>query len=222
MFKGLQVGLVSRVIPIIGVLIPILLLFESIIRQTITQNEIFAVLLLILGLVFLTITDWKGSISKKEIIFELVSAAFFAVSYLVLREAYLREEFFTVLVWSRMVILPVSIFILLIPSLKKQVFASKDNQPGFSLLSKAGLLFIAGQAAGGSSELLITFSVSLANPAFVNSLAGSSYVFLLLFSLILGRKYPAIFAEKYTTISIGSKILGILILAVGLYLLAFK
>lgn len=222
MFKGLQVGLVSRVIPIIGVLIPILLLIESVIRQTITQNEILAVLLLILGLVALTITDWKGSISKKEIIFEAVSAVFFAISYLVLREAYLREEFFTVLVWSRMVILPVSIFILLIPSLKRQVFASNNNQPGFSLFSKAGLLFLAGQAAGGSSELLITFSVSLASPAFVNSLAGSSYVFLLLFSLILGRKYPAIFAEKYTSLVIGSKILGIIILAFGLYLLAVK
>lgn len=222
MFKGLQVGLVSRVIPIIGVLIPLFLLTESVARQTISQNEILAVLLLILGLVSLTITDWKGSITKKEIIFELLSAAFFAVSYIVLREAYLREQFFTVLVWSRMIILPVSIIILLIPSLKRQVFSSTNNQPKFSLLSKAGILFIMGQAAGGSSELLLTFSISLASPALVNSLAGSSYVFLLLFSLILGRKYPAIFAEKYTGIVIGTKVLGIMILATGLYLLAFK
>lgn len=222
MFKGLQVGLVSRVIPIIGVLIPIFLLAESVIRQTISQHEILAVLLLILGLIALTVTDWKGGVTKKEIIFEVVSAIFFAISYIVLREAYLREQFFTVLVWSRIIILPVSIFTLLIPNLKNQVFATKNNQPGFSLLSKAGLLFLTGQAAGGSSELLLTFSISLASPAFVNSLAGSAYVFLLLFSLVLGRKYPSIFAEKYTAIVIGSKILGIIILAVGLYLLAFK
>jgi hypothetical protein len=201
---------------------PILLLIESVISQTITQNQIVAVILLILGLVALTVTDWGGTITKKEIIFEILSASFFAISYLVLRQAYLRDEFFTVLIWSRFIILPVSIFIILIPHLKKQVFSSNNDQPNFSLLSKAGLLFLSGQAAGGISELLITFSVSLANPALVNSLAGSSYVFLLLFSLILGKKYPAIFAEKYTPIGIGSKILGIIILSGGLYLMAFK
>ncbi|MDD2823496.1 MAG: hypothetical protein PHQ59_05465 [Candidatus Daviesbacteria bacterium] len=221
MFKGLQIGMVSRVIPIIGTLIPLFLLIESVINKTISQNQIIAVVILILGIIALTFTDWKGKITKKEVIFEVLSATFFAVSYLVLRQAYIREEFFTVLVWSRLVIVPVSILILLIPRLKEQVLESNSDKPAFSLLSKAGLLFLGGQAAGGLSEILLTFSVSLANPALVNSLAGSSYVFLLLFSLILGKKYPAIFAEKYTTLVISSKALGIILLAIGLYLLAF-
>ncbi|MFA5933571.1 MAG: hypothetical protein WCV81_05790 [Microgenomates group bacterium] len=221
MFKGLQVGMVSRVIPIIGTLIPLLLLLESVYANSITQAQFMAVMVLVLGIVALTITDWKGKITKKEIIFEVLSAVFFAVSYLVLRQAYLREEFFTVLVWSRFIIVPVSILILLIPRLKKQVFESKEDQPKrFSLFSGPGLLFLGGQAAGGTSELLLTFSVSLASPALVNSLAGSSYVFLFLFSLILGKKYPAIFAEKYTSLVIGTKVLGVILLAAGLYLLA--
>lgn len=220
MFKGLQVGRVARVVPIIGTLIPLLLLIESIINNSISQTQTIAVLILILGLVGLTVTDWRGSMTKKELIFELLSAVFFAVSYLVLRQAYLREEFFTVLIWSRFIIVPASIGILLIPKLKKQVFETGENQTKFSLLSRAGLLFLTGQAAGGSSEILLTFSVSLASPALVNSLAGSSYAFLLVFSLILGRKYPAIFAEKYTPLVIGSKIIGITLLGIGLYLLA--
>lgn len=220
MFKGLQVGIVSRVIPIIGTLIPVLLLIESVINQTISQTQEMAVLVLILGIVALTITDWKGRITKKEILFEVLSAIFFAVSYLVLRQAYLREEFFTVLIWSRFIIVPASLIILLIPQLKKQVFEVKEDQPKFSMFSKAGILFLMGQAAGGTSEILLTFSVSLASPALVNSLAGSSYVFLLLFSLILGRFYPSVFAEKYNALSISTKTVGIILLGIGLYLMA--
>jgi drug/metabolite transporter (DMT)-like permease len=220
MLKALQAGLVSRVIPVIGTLIPVILLTESIINKTITQNEILAVFVLVLGLIFLTILDWRGSITKKEVIFILLSATLYAISYIVLRQAYLKADFITILVWSRFIILPVSIIILLIPSLKRQVFNSNPDQKSFSLLSKSGLIFIFGQAAGGSSELLITYSISLASPALVNSLQGSQYVFIFLFSLILGKKFPEVFKEKYSPASILTKIIGILFIGGGLFLMA--
>lgn len=220
MFKALQIGQVSRVIPVIGTLVPVFLLGQSIITGNITQREVLAVLVLVTGLICLTILDWKGSIKKSEVIYEILAALLFAISYVILREAYLKAEFLTVLVWSRFVILPVSIIILLIPSLKKMVFESGNGRPAFSLFSKSGLLFIAGQIAGGASELLITFSISLANPALVNSLQGSQYVFLFVFSLLLGKKYPAVFTEKYTPSKIIPKILGILLIGAGLFILA--
>lgn len=222
MFKGLQVGLVSRVIPIIGTLIPVFLLVESLINKTITQAEVIAVVVLIFGIVALTITDWKGQIKKSEIAFELLSAVFFAVSYIVLRQAYLQADFLTVLVWSRFIIIPISLIILIIPRLRQIIFSSHAGQPAFSLISKAGLLFLAAQTAGGLSELLLTFSISLASPALVNSLQGTQYIYLLVFALILSRKYPAVFKEKYTFLVIFSKIIGIALIGIGLYLLAFS
>ncbi len=220
MFKALQIGQVSRVIPIIGTLVPVFLLFQSIITGNITAQEILAVFILILGLVALTILDWKGSIKKSEVLYEILAALLFAVSYIILREAYLRAEFLTVLVWSRFIILPVSIIILLIPSLKKIVFESRGNQPAFNIISKSGLLFLIGQGAGGASELLLTYSISLANPALVNSLQGSQYIFLFIFSLLLAKKYPGVFTEKFTALKLIPKILGILLIGTGLFLLA--
>lgn len=219
MFKALQIGQVSRVIPVIGTLIPLFLLSDAVITQTITANQIMAVLVLIAGLIALTVTSFGGSIKKEEIVLEVTSALLFAISYLVLRQAYLQENFLTVLVWSRFVILPVSLIILLIPSLKSQVFSSGDK-PKFSLLSKPGLLFIFGQACGGSSELLITFSISLATPALVNSLQGSQYVFLFLFSQLLNKKFPQVFQETLNLSGWISKILGVILIGAGLYLLA--
>lgn len=221
MFKAIQIGQISRVIPIIGVLIPIILLIESVATGNINNQQILAVAILVAGLVSLTILDWRGSFSKKELIFEIISAVLFAVSYIILREAYLRAEFLTVLVWSRFIILPVSIIILLVPNLKKSVFESNATQKAFNIFSKAGLLFIFGQAMGGSSELLLTYSISLANPTFVNSLQGTQYVFLFIFSLILGKKYPSVFTEKFNSKVIIAKVLGIILIVIGLYFLAF-
>ena len=219
LYKALQIGLISRVIPVIGTIIPLTLLVSAIYSKSVTEMEIVAVLILILGLVFLTIFEWIGKISPKEVIFEFLSAILFAVSYLFLREAYLHANFFTVLVWSRLILAPVGILIVLIPVSRKMVFSGNDNS--FSLFSKSGIIFLSGQACGGISELLITFSVSLATPALVNSLQGSQYLFLFIASLFLGRKFPEIFKETHTHLKTTLKVLGIASIGVGLYILAF-
>ena len=219
-YKALRVGLVSRVIPIIGVLIPIFLVIEAIFTQNINRTELVAVLILVLGLVFLTVFEWRGHLKKDELLFEFTSAILFAISYIILRQAFLMDNFLTVLVWSRLILMPLAFVLLLIPKSRKIVLA-KDEGPKFSLKSKMGALFIFGQAAGGSSELLITFSVSLATPALVNSLQGSQYLFLFIASLFLGKKFPEIFKEQHTHLKTTFKIIGILCIAAGLYILAF-
>ena len=220
MYKALRVGLVSRVVPVIGVLIPMFLMVEAVFTKSINQAEFAAIIILILGLIFLTIFEWRGHIRKHEIAFELISAFLFAVSYLILRQAFLMDSFLTVLVWSRMILMPLAFIILLVPAGRKLVLV-KDEGLKFSLKSKPGLLFLLGQASGGSSELLITLSVSLATPALVNSLQGSQYLFLFIASLFLGKKFPEIFKEQHTPLKTAFKILGIICIALGLYILAF-
>lgn len=220
MYKALQVGLVSRVIPIIGVLIPTFLVVDAFITKSVSSIEFIAVFILVAGLIFLTIFEWRGNLKRNELLFEFISAILFAVSYVILRRVFLMDDFLTVLIWSRMVFIPLAIIIFLIPVTRKIILV-KDEGPKFSLKSKAGLLFMFGQAAGGSSELLITFSVSLATPVLVNSLQGSQYLFLFIISLFLGKKFPEIFRETHTHLKTAFKVLGIVCIAVGLYILAF-
>lgn len=213
MFKALKIGQVSRVIPIIGTLIPLMLLVVASATNTVSQTQIIAVVILLIGMIFLTRSDWKGKLDKKEIIFEILSAVTFAISYITLKQAYLKLDFFSVLIWSRLILLPLCIFMLALPNIRKQIITSKGSTINF--FSKSGLLFIGGQAAGITSEILLLFSISLANPALVNSLQGTQYIFLLIFSLVL-------FREKYTSASLISKITGIAAIGIGLYLLAFS
>jgi len=219
MFKALKIGQVSRVIPIIGTLIPLILLLFASETNAISSIQAWAVLILIVAMIFLTLQDiLQGSFKKQEIIFEVLSAVSFAISYIILRQAYLKLDFFSVLVWSRLILLPLGIAILLIPSLRRKIITPAGLQINF--FSKEGLVFLGGQASGAISEFLILFSISLANPALVNSLQGTQYVFLFIFAILLSKKYPAIFQEKYNILSLSSKIIGICLIGLGLYLLS--
>lgn len=213
MFKALKVGQIDRVIPIIGSLNPLILFLIALGSGTILSSEIWGILVLILGLVFLTLHAWKGKISKNELIFEVLSATLFALSYLILREAYLKENFITVLVWSRFILIPVALIFLAVPLLRSRVIPNS---------ARGGFLFVFGQVSAGISQLLIFFAISLANPALVNSLQGIQYVFLFIAALLLSKKFPVIFKETYSKKVLLFKIFGILLIGFGLYTLAFS
>lgn len=206
MFCALKVGQVSRVIPIIGTLTPLFLLIHAAIYGTIDLNQIWASGFLILGLILITLTNWKGKLQLKELVFEFGASALFAISYLLLREAYLKTDFLTVFAWSKICLLPL---LIALPFIKSR---PQSLRP----------LFFAGQLAGGTSQLLLTFSISLATPALVNSLQGIQYVFLLIFSLFLSKRYPQVFAEKSSRLIFISKVTGIMFIFLGLFILSFQ
>lgn len=220
MFKATQIGVVSRVIPFIGTLVPIILLGNAFFNGSVTINETWAVLILVLGLVFLTAGDLKGKIKGSELIFIFLSALFFSSSYIILRQAYLQDNFLTVFAWSRPILIPVGLMLLALPQTRNRIFT--NHKPNVNFNNQAKILFVIGQIAGGSQELLLTFSVSLADPSLVNSLQGTQYIFLFIFSLILSRKYPGIFKENRKKLVLFGKLIGILLITFGLYLLSLS
>lgn len=225
MFKALQEGQVSRVIPVIGTLIPLFLLVAGLIEGNVTVGQGYAIGILVLGLIFLTIFDWRGKVLKKEVFLELSSAGFFAASYLILKFAYEVSNFWTVFVYSRPILIPVGLTLLLIPQTRRIIFPKNPEQSrkidwGKLFKSSAVGLFVFGQVSAGVSQLLLNFSISLAEPALVNALQGIQYVFLFAVSLVLGRKYPQVFGEENSRIGMLAKLLGIVCISIGLFLLA--
>lgn len=217
MFRSLKTGDVSRVIPLIGIIMPLILLLLAARSGEITNIQIYAIFLLIGGIVLLAFSGLKKGLNIKELSYAFFAGVFFAFSYTFLREAFLRLDFLSVLVWSRVIVLPFVLFIFLL--LRKRVLGS--NRPQFNLFSRTGAIFIAGQISGILAELLLVFSISLSIPALVNSLQGTQYVFLLILGFILSKKYPAVFKEKYSRMTLILKISGIVITGIGLYFLAF-
>lgn len=226
MLKALKIGQVSRVIPIIGTIIPLILLVQAVVSFSITETQILGVIFLILGLILITILDWKGKFTSKELTFELLSAVFYATSYIVLRQAYLQSDFLTVLVYSRLILIPIGIALILLPATRSIIFVAKATESQIKipywkqfLSSKTALLFGIGQICAGMGELLLTFAISLANPALINSFQGVQYVFLFFLSLILGKKNPEVFGEDLKGGVLVTKLGGIFCIGIGLFIL---
>ncbi len=222
MFKALKDGEAVRVVPIIGTLIPLILFAMAAVSDTINLNEIWAVVFLLIGLIFLILPYLKGKFSKVEIYYEIISALLFANSYFLLKVAYDTSNFLSVMVYSRVVLVPILLAILIIPFLRKKVFSSDSPREKINLWSKTGFILLIGQACGGFSGLLLTFSISLANPAVINSIQGIQYVFLFILGLTVAKKFPAAFNEKLTKSHFGAKIIGIIFIFFGLGILSYS
>lgn len=218
MFTALKSGQVQRVIPTIGTLTPLFLLFLT--GQTITQGQYLAITLLILGLVFLTFDQIKGKIIKAELILEIISSLLFALNYYLLSLAFTKASFLTVLVWSRPILIPLGIIFLLVPGIRAKIL--QFVKPASVQINKGLPLFVFGQISSAVSEVLLFLSISLANPAIVNSLQGIKYIFLIIFSLILGKKFPEIFKNPSSSYFWLGQILGVSLIGTGLYILAFS
>lgn len=221
MFKALKSGEAIRVIPVIGTLIPIILLFMSSVSGSINLNEVWAIIFLLLGLIFLVFPYLQGKFSFLEAGLEFTSALFFANSYFLLKLAYEGSNFLSVLVYSRIILIPVILAILIFPFFRKFVFSDSNLHAPAFLWSKTGVLLFIGQASGGISQFLLTFSISLASPAVINSIQGIQYVFLFILGLFLARKFPIAFHKDSNRSHLVGKIIGIILIFFGLWILSF-
>lgn len=230
MLKALKKGQASRVIPIIGALVPIFLLIEALFNNRLIYREILGVAVLILAMLFIIFPDIlvgkeeRKEIFSKEIPLIVVSAFLFAASYLILSFAYEISNFFTVFVYSRLILIPLSVFLIVLPRTRRIIFpgSTQTSLPGgFNLFSKTGALFLGGQASAGIAQIILLFSISLATPALVNSLQGLTYVFIFIASLILTKFFPLVFKESFNFFNFSLKSFGIILIFAGLYILAF-
>lgn len=220
MFRALKSGEATRVIPVIGTLIPVILLLMASVSGSINLNEIWAAMILLAGLIFLIFPLLRGKFSREELFLELTSALFFANSYFLLKIAYETSNFLSIFVYSRLILLPIILIIVIFPFLRKKVLTGGPHKT--NLWSKTGGLLFIGQAAGGGSQMMLTFAISLANPAVINSIQGIQYVFIFILSLVLAKKFPEAFNEKITKINLAGKLIGIFLIFLGLWILSFS
>lgn len=219
-FYALKLTEASVAGPLVGALNPLftLILGGLFLQETISQNHLTGFFVLILGALILTFNLWFDKLKSHRKILILILAGFlFAVSYVLLRNTFLQSNFVTGLVTSRMAGGLFVILFLAVPSLRSQIFSK--NLKHAHIKQTVTLLFI-GQSMGALFGLLVTFAVSLASPALVNSLFGVQYLVILVAALILSKKHPQLLAESLNKGILVQKIVGAGILSLGVYLLS--
>lgn len=207
--------------PLVGALNPVssLIIGSVFLSITISTNQLISFILLLGGGILLTLKLWwQKSVFSKQFLIILSSGIFFGLSYVLLRMAFETSTYLNVLIISRLGMALFGLVFLIFPSTRRQIFSGKITKHHF--INKISFWVLASQLAGGLSGLLITFAVSLESPAIVNSIYGIQYILLFGVVLLMAKISPHLLDENLKSQTILEKILGLILVAGGLYYLA--
>jgi len=241
-YKALHQSEATRVVPIVGALIPIFSFVLSFIflGHTLGERELLAFINLIIGGVLISVKETRfyvlreikesiknvfggvlGGIharyrpSRRLVLNSTFAAFLFASYYILIKYIYTTQPFIGGFVWSRLGSFLGVLLILFVPRWRKDI---KDKQKhGRSPQNLPFFLSVRLVAAG--AFILLNWAISMGNVALINSLKGVQYFFLLLIVFLLSAKFPEALKEELRGGVFLQKILGTCLIATGLYML---
>lgn len=229
LFTAIEKNEASRVTPLVTAIIPITTIITStlFLGEIFSMQEIFGVILLIFGGVFISLQFFSGSFKPKKMFsgfyLTVLAGVLIAVAFSLFKYLYNQDNFFNVFIWTRLGLTVGALSLLLFPVWRKAILGSfqgishakKENR-------RTGILFVANKVLGGVGSALTHFAVSLGSVAVVNALASMEAVFVFILGITLSVKFPAIFQEKRNLRNVLHKTLAICIIVAGIALISIK
>ncbi len=215
---------VSRIVPMVGALFP---LFTLVLTWLWNPSEIvispfFVVALLsfIIGTVFLSL---RGSLKDfRPSLFDIrnatIVAFLFALGLVLANGVYKSEGFINGFMWMRWGGFLAALSFLAFPETRKLVFAKKKNPAG---QKRVYLPFLFGKGVGASAFLVQQYVINISTKiqlAFLSSLQGVQYAFLLLFVGILAIKKPDLLKEEFRGANAIWRVIGVGFIIMGFVL----
>lgn len=221
-FNALLLADASRVQPIILSLTPLFLFgLESFgLKTVLSKNEIIAAILLVSGSIILSLDFGKKGerIFKKFILFSLAAAVLFALSLFFMKQLFLKESFFNILIWTRFGLFLGGLSLLFFAKNRRAIFSSSKimRRP------KASGGVVLNKLFGAFGALFVYFALSRGPATLVNALQGLQYAFLFIIALFLSLFFPKIIKESFDKKEILQKIMGMIFVSLGLFFLAYE
>jgi drug/metabolite transporter (DMT)-like permease len=216
LFRALDIGSASRVLAAFGGLTPILILSLSylFLGERLGGGQFFAFFLLVSGSVLISSEKEPMREQRRRFRFIGLAIALTAVSLVLTKYIFLRQNFFSGFVWMRIGSFLAAILFLIPAKLRRSIFdAGRQSKSGISLL------LVSNKGLAGMATVMVNYAISLASVSIVNALQGIQYAFLLLLTAALSKKFPHILKEKITPAILVQKISAIVLIAAGLVIL---
>lgn len=213
----------SRVIPAIGGILPLftfgLVYVFSGGKETLTIYGLIALFLLILGSFFITF-EKRGVISFKSLPTSILAAFLFSLTFVLSKYVYLEQGF-----WPGFILMRIGGFLtafcfLFFKEIRDEIFKKKS-----AFQKKTGIIYLSNQILGAGAFILQNWAIALVplgSLVFINALEGTKYLFLLILTVFLSLKFPAILKEKFFEKIILQKIIAVLFICAGLAVLAIN
>jgi len=224
-FYAIKKGEASRVVPLVGVIIPLIsLLIEGVIlRQPFSAQEFLGIIILIFG-GFLISFDLPLELGKKKFFrgfFQAILAGFFlAIAYSGASYFYKQDSFSNVFSWTRIGVALGAILIFLVPVWRKIILKSifgvkKEKAKNLRTIN----LFFLNKILNGVGSVLVNYAIAIGSVAVVNALISVEYVFVFIIVAFFHAIFPKIFAERNKLSDILQKVMAIVVVAVGIVLI---
>lgn len=241
-YKALHQSEATRVVPIVGALIPIFSFVLSFIflGEDLSERQFLAFIILINGGILISVKrtkfyqfrnvlnkfrnvfdDLLGSFhaeyrpTRRLIMNSIVSSFLFASYYVLIKYVYSTQPFIGGFVWSRLGSFLGVLAMLFVPYWRKLIFEQQKGQK--SVGNMGFFLFVRIFAA--LAFIMLNWAISMGNVALINSLQGVQYVFLILLVIFLSRKFPSLIKEEFGGGVMLQKVIGVSLVSLGLYML---
>ena len=240
-YKALHQSEASRVVPIVGALVPIFSFILSFVflGETLSQRQAIAFVVLICGGVLISVKRTKVYLYQKlmgrlrEVFGDIVgdvparfrptgrlivnsaaAAVFFAAYYVLMKYIYMYQPFIGSFVWSRLGSFVGVLLMLLVPDWRYLIFKQQQG----AKTPKNMLFFLAVRLAAAAAFIMINWAISLGNVAVVNALQGVQYLFLFVIIVLISNKFPKMLNEQLGGGVLVQKLIGTVMICLGLYL----
>ncbi|MFH0892540.1 MAG: EamA family transporter [Candidatus Falkowbacteria bacterium] len=241
-YKALHQSEATRVVPIVGALVPVFSFIFSYIflGESLGERQLLAFFILINGGILISIKrtriylvpevinrfknifgDVLGGIhaayrpTRRLLTNSVTSALFFAGYYVLIKYIYLNQPFIGSFVWSRVGSFLGALLILFIPDWRRNII---DHQRGAKTPKNMGF-FLGVRILAALAFIMLNWAISLGNVALVNSLQGAQYMFLIVIVFFLSTRYPRYLKEELGGGVMLQKLIGATLVGTGLYML---
>lgn len=227
LFFAVRKGEASRVLPVVGAVIPITTFFLSIffLKERLGMRGILGIGVLVLGglLISFDLDKLEKRIFFKGFRASLLAGFFLALSAIMIKALYNQDNFLNVFAWTRLGAFLGTLSFFFVPHWRRAILGSlfKFKKPEKNH-QKSGVSFVLAKILGGSGSFLKEFATSLtfASVTIVSALISVEYVFIFILSIIFSTWVPEVMQEKKDLKTILQKICAIGIIALGIVLVS--
>ncbi len=224
-FGALARAEASRVVPVIGSLIPILTLVGSylFLNERLQDKTILGFGILILATILLS-SGGKGKLNQETILIAITSAILFAVASITGKAAYDQIGFLGGFLTTRIAAALSALLILFVlDPLAGKEFAGiirpakkTKHQPK---QKHAALLALLGQSCGAIGFLFVQLAVSKGSATIVNAMQAVQYALLVIVGILLYKKAPHLLGEELSRKTLAFKGTALILTAIGMALI---
>ena len=229
LFFALSKSEASRVTPVVGAVIPVVIFFLSVffLGEELMPKSMAGIILLIFGGILISFDFSQRRTSRffSGFRWSILAGIFLAVSATMLKSFYSGDNFINVFIWTRLgALLGVASFFF-VPSWRKKIFSSLSNFKSPQKEHKrSGMFFLLAKTFGGVGSFLKekATSLSFASVTVVNALVSMEYVFVYALGIAFSLWIPHVFEEKKDWKHVFQKLSGIVLITLGVMFVSFS